>query len=865
MYWAEYLTDILNQDKSLDNIKVNMEGMSVDLPDIIKASVFMVEKMISHQGQNNIFVFPDDNQAPFLFMLSKVIHNVISGNVENQYSPEQFEAGQLLKIGNCITQFLGIGDNPMYPGTSMIYLKFSDLDRYGCPLDMAPYFQITDTKKRLSKKASYDKEKKKINVAASEGKKTINDLKALLTHIGESVCYVSTVADSERKAEELKIDGEQLFQYLLVAKADYEGELHFYKGKYVGTPALIFSSQLSYVNEVISRGTKVQSVIINLNELDINTQLDDLDYLMKKKIPILCVVDTIKSMELEELKNRGFNIWRWDAESIVDRVCGSSGTFLDKKISTCISSSVEYHRLTAPSISEAFLRLYKYNRKIEEESPRMNKIFSSLIHLAYLSVRSICDITESEHSRAVDLLDECANSLEIEKSFIDPQMYTDFEKTINSYHELLDGAVTFPKTEEIYKLLIEKRFPQFYIICSNQDNTERVKRYWENRLVKSGYRPTIYVVYPKEFIGLKNVYGDIAILSGWFSATVVKQIIYSYKVKDIHVFTYECEEVWRRAHTKAWKNGLNNESNRSIVKKSFSDKIEKAFENAEIIETLDSNESEALKQQDDFDLLVQESRYRQYTIRGNYDENQVVQAKPVGFVGGEFALFTEGHKILCVTKIINQTGKQIEKKDVESLEIGDFIVVREADKDIIREVADRILDANGKADYRDTAALWKEALRIEEAFSSLDSIYNRLIEAGCTRNYQTVKNWIQSDDQIIPQDPGDLKYIAEVTGDSVLMEKMDEVVEAGRFIMTAHIKSGRILSERLSECIATKLINDKSIDPFNIWEPIEMELDDVGAVKVLKIIDIGQEYIAVDASNSNKIMDEEKENILWQE
>ena len=45
MYWAEYLTDILEQDKSLDNIKVNMDGMSVDLPDIIKASVFMVEKI----------------------------------------------------------------------------------------------------------------------------------------------------------------------------------------------------------------------------------------------------------------------------------------------------------------------------------------------------------------------------------------------------------------------------------------------------------------------------------------------------------------------------------------------------------------------------------------------------------------------------------------------------------------------------------------------------------------------------------------------------------------------------------------------------------------------------------------------------
>lgn len=865
MYWAEYLAEILEQDKSLDDIKVNMDGINVDLPEIVKASVIMAEKMNHNQGNRNVFVFPDGEQIPFLFMLSKVIHNVICGKVENKYSPEQFEEGQLLKIGNCITQFLGIGDSPVKPGTQMIYLKFSDLDRFGCPLDMAPYFQVTDTKKRLSKKASYVKEKKKIDADSAVGKKTINDLKALLTHIGESVVYVSTVTDSERKAEELKIDDEQLFQYLLVAKADYEGDLHFYKGKYVGTPALIFSSQISYVNEVISRGTKIQSIIINLNECDINSQLDDLDYLLQKKLPVLCVVDTIKSMDLMELQNRGFNIWRWDAESIVDRVCGNSGTSLDRKLSKCIDLSVEYHRLLAPGISKAFDCLYKYNRRIEEESARMNKTYASLIHLAYLSVRGICDISENERDKAIALLDECANSLEIESAFINPQMYKDFDAAINIYYKLLDDIRVFPKTDEIYQLLLEMRKPQFYIICSNQDNTDRVKKYWEDRLVKSGYRPTIYVVYPKEFIGLKKVYGDTAILAGWFSASLVKQIIYSYKIENIHIFTYECEERWRRAHTKTWKNGLSNETNRLIVKKSFSDKIEKSFDKNDKAEVIDLEENEALTQQDDFDLIIQESRYRQYTVHGNYDADQVVQAKPVGFVGGEFALFTEGHKIICVTKIINQTGKQIEKKDVETLEVGDFIVVREADKDIIREVADRILEANGKVDYRETAALWKEALRIEEAFSSLDSIYNRLVEAGCTRNYQTVKNWLQSDDQIIPQDVEDLKYIAEVTGDSVLLEKMEDVVSSGRFIMNAHIKAGRVLSERLSEGIASKLISEKAIDPFNIWEPIEIELNDVGAVRVLKVIDIGPEYITVDAGNSNKILNEEKENILWQE
>ena len=148
----------------------------------------------------------------------------------------------------------------------------------------------------------------------------------------------------------------------------------------------------------------------------------------------------------------------------------------------------------------------------------------------------------------------------------------------------------------------------------------------------------------------------------------------------------------------------------------------------------------------------------------------------------------------------------------------------------------------------------------------LGDVYKRqLLDAGCTRNYQTVRNWLQSEELIIPQDSEDLKYIAEITGDSVLAEKMNEIINAGNYIKNAHIKAGRILSERLTESIAMNLSNGNAIDPFNIWKPIEIELNEVGVVKVLKIMDIGQEFIPIESSNSNKVLAEEKEGLLWQE
>lgn len=865
MNWDNYLQELLESEKCLDDIAIDMEGQRKDLPKVVKASVFLLEKMIQKQGLKNIFVFPDDKYIPFLFMLSKVIYNIIIGKIENKYSPESFNPGQILKIGNCVTQFVEIGDSPVNPGQKVIILRFANADRVCCPIDMAPFFQISDTKKRLSKYESYNKARREIEAKAASGSKTLQDLKAIKTHVSASIAYVSTVADSERLSNELRINGEDLFEYLLVAKADYMGDLHFYKGKLVGTPSLIFASQIAHVNETISRGASVQSVIINLNETDVNSQLDDLDVLLKSKIPVLCVSDTVNSLELQEMKNRYFNVWRWDAGSITRTICGDEDNTSERKLRRCMESNTEYHRLKAPELSEAFLCLYKYSKLIDEESAQLNSLFSKLINLAYFTVRNICEIDDGERARFVEVLEEVSNSLEIEKDFIDNSLYKDFARAIECYLDFFEHEAIFPKTEQINRLLVEKKYDSVYIICSNNDNSAEVKDYWENRLAKHGYRPTIYVVYPKEFLNLDKMAADVAILAGWFSGNIVKRIVYGYKVNSIHIFTYECEEKWRRAHTNSWKIGLNSESNNEIIKNSFSDKIVYTNEKSCGDKTLSSEDREALRLSDDFDLIVQESKYKQYVAREADGSGQVVKAKPVGFVGGDFALFTEGHKVLVATKLIFQSSNQIEKKEVDELKVGDFIVVRESDKDLIRDVADKILETNGKAEYRKIASLWREALKIEEAFSSLDDIYNRLIALGCTRNYQTVKNWLQSEDLIIPQDYGDLKFIAELTGDGILLERMNDIIMAGREVKEAHLRAGRILSERLRERIATTIFNKQEIDPFNIWEPIEIELDEVGIVKVLKVIDIGQVFISVESTNSNKVLSEEKEWLLWQE
>lgn len=192
----------------------------------------------------------------------------------------------------------------------------------------------------------------------------------------------------------------------------------------------------------------------------------------------------------------------------------------------------------------------------------------------------------------------------------------------------------------------------------------------------------------------------------------------------------------------------------------------------------------------------------------------------------------------------------------EQLKMGDFVVVRETAKDLIREMADVILARSGKAGLREMAGKWKEALKIETLFYSDDEIYQHLQGAGCTKGYQAVRGWIHDDDVIAPQSRQDLEHIASATGSGVLKELLDQIYDAAQTVRSAHIQAGKVLSMHLKSRIVESLKECEDIDPFNIWEPIEMQVEGIGTVRILKIIDIGAP-VTVDIADTNRLIDEE--------
>ena len=189
------------------------------------------------------------------------------------------------------------------------------------------------------------------------------------------------------------------------------------------------------------------------------------------------------------------------------------------------------------------------------------------------------------------------------------------------------------------------------------------------------------------------------------------------------------------------------------------------------------------------------------------------------------------------------------------LSIGDFIVVREKDKDIIRDLADIVLKNSGKSNLREIAAKWREAVNIELLFYTIEDLYEKLKAAGCDKGLPTIKRWIEDEDVIAPRSKEDLRIIATVTENEVLMEMLDDVFEAAREVRNAHILAGRKLSEQLKLTLANELKKYEDIDPFNFWNPIDMDIEGIGSVKILKIIDIGSE-VEVESTDTNRLIED---------
>ena len=856
MEWKQYIEKLLDTPSSFDGLSLSLEELSnpICVPPIIKASVLMLDQMQKHQGNRNIFVFPEKIQSIFIFTLVKLLYNISEGKIERGYDPRKFAYGDKLRFGKAVVEFMRI---ETFKGKTHVRIRLADLE-FSAPIEIFPLLQKTNSK-QLSKYAIFAKAQADAKLPDSvdpEDKQYLKLLKDYRTHMDSSIVYMTSVINAKKLINDSFLFEHELKDLLLVGQVDFEGNVrNIGAGQLGGTPAIVLASDMYAIAELATKGHPIQSIIIDgSNANALLSQLDALDELIRIGVPITCVTDTVNSFDLQAFLDRDFNLWRWDESSITDHLYDSTPISSDRKAKHCALQEIEYSLAEGNEISTAIRKLFAHRNEAQGLSAYMMRVFDTLYSLALTALREVVPFNDEELSQAQKKLDESNAILTREKNYITPQTFDDYSEIIKCLKKVYSSSFKIPKCDELAKFLINGDFQSICIVVPERADTERVQDYWRLWCRRERVRTQVYVLHPSDYYSVPVAKYDATVVVGWLKRAIMRKILYSYNTAQYAILLYDREKGWKNYALALWSRALDPTTNRKIIETSLADEsisINPFTRKEEVVEDVPNTD-----EYEEIELTLRENKYRQYVAgSGVKSSGDVTDAIPVNFIGGYLAFYRIGHKIISATDIIVNDGEKIATIYPEQLRLGDFVVVRESDHDLIRVIADIILRNSAKEGYRELATKWREALEIETLFYTPEEIYHRLVMAGCTRGYESVYRWITDEDMIAPQSKEDLSHIATVTGNGVIRELLDQIYDAAQTVKKAHGQAGKILSQKLRDRLVEALREYGDIDPFNIWDPIEMQVEDVGLVRVLKVIDIGN-AVVVDKTDTNRLIGE---------
>ena len=816
--WNEYLNQLLSSSTDFDNITLSLdEGTCITkIPPIVKASIVMLDKMIEYQGRLNFMVFPEKKQSMIIFSLMKLFNNILSGKIKSNYDPASFIAGEKLKIGNAVVEYLG---TEIRNNTLCLKLNLADVFNFSAPMELLPVFQKVETKRRLSKYSQFVAAKKDA-LAAMRGVASENEKLAYIskmkTHLDSSIFIMSSIAAVKKQLADLIIDGTKATETFYIAQTDYEGQItNISPGQMSGIPAIVFASDLYAICTAVENGAPVQSIIIDASNVNtLINQLDGLDNLIKLNVPILCITDIANSFEIKSYTARGFNIWRWGTDTLTDNLYETVPLSLDKKVKNCANQSILYLNSDGIEISAAMKLLAVHRRETEAQSPQMMRLFEKLSNLTFSALRIINDLSDLDRKEANRTLEECEKLLSSEKKAIPDATTEDYLVIIKKLYMVYENGFLFKKIKVLQDYLRKEPGKRVVLIVSEKSPRNQIQKYWNQWCMSNSFQTHMKVMFPFEYYSCSMDDIDITVICGWMKKSIMRKLIYSFNTSQYVILLYNYENEWKNAAEAHWGRLLRTSDNKRIIETAFSNGDIQVSTPKYIQKPVNEEDGETDDEIGEIENILRKNNTNRYVNKVNVNGKELVSVIPVSFVGGSLAFFRTNHRLISVSNIISCDSETIEIKRPIELAVGDFIVVRETEKDIIRELADMTLKNSGKENLRELATIWRDALKIELAFCTFDVLYEKLKDGGCDKGRSTIKRWIEDEEVIAPQSKKDLEIIKSVTKNESLIELKDKMPEAISEVRNAHIIAGRKLSEQLKHTIAEELKKYGNIDPF---------------------------------------------------
>lgn len=783
----------------------------------------LVQENKTKENMRAAITLPETNYSLPLLIIFDCLTSVLNGN---NIAARTYSKGQKLKFGTCIVEYIGEKQHPNIR-RKQIHVKLSDVE-IGIDPIYSKYLHKTDTNRTLSPQKTYLTNKKKINEklnisdVSDESQLIIQELFANKTNIEKPVLLLDSPSCFFNVIEKIKIKGEPVLNFLIVARGDEKGCWKIENsGQFDCIPAIILASDLYIMHKLLKGNPELEKSPIYINGTNlrsIDSYLDSYDQISARKNSVFLVSDYVSLFDLSVLfKRTGFDFFQ--PKEYENKKISQPKNIIDHSFRNLFTKQWKIDTYDHPGIEKCFNDL-RFIRDTASKFVYLNDLYRILNSVFFNILHTCYPLSVEQRLKFVDEIEKGFKNVASEKNYIDQATYRQLEQTVELTLSLLNDKQELPKIQKIKELLLSQPEKHFYLVVrESQEEKERANNYWTSFCSENQLSGIISILTLSEYIKEPV---DSAIITRWFKKEKMRNIIFSfYKSEELLLLCYP-ETIFYDAFIESSKK-MFHDIKIPIKGNSYIGN----FLKSEIGSCSDGYPDEELE---DFEPSDKTIKIRKYQIAPQEKSGNGIEVIPISFTDGSLLFCKPLKKLIVVNMSQDGSDQAFSEKKAEELHENDVLVFRDSQSDIIREIADNILIKEGQENLRKMAELWKFHFQSRFQQKPFDKTQRLLRRLGCKRNYLTIKNWINDEDIIAPESLDDIKLIAKSINNNEMLTKAQEIIDAAKSVRSVHVQAGRILSERLKTTLHEDLMN-----LFDNDGTVEYNIPDIGNINLLKI------------------------------
>ena len=718
-----------------------------------------------------------------------------------------YEIGDTLIFNDYVFRYLGVHETDK----NMVKLRFAGDCDLLVSIDKCPLF-MKSSLERLSLSGYFFKELTEVK------RRGVTRLIQNQYSYDKSIIYFTTKSKVRDILASLEIEGKPIVESFLISELVKGKTKSIGNRKKTGIPLILLCSDIESLFIFSEEHPElIDSIFFEDEKYKLtNRNFTAFEFLLEKQIPLYMLSDWNTLDSDNVIKNLDFNTIVYKSEK--DNLTENSPSTYRKKCNSFRNAKTNIITIDNIHVENIRKLIRKTNKYISEEMNEIQEFYYKIVRFSYRLFDCIVPY-ESKHFMKFqeDFADILNTKQEMDK-YLSYELKKDLTYIINNINEMIlsEGETKNEKIVSLFKKINYKE--SVALIYDRKQDANELLRY---------FRPVLYrniELFTSDEFAIDKRYWDKVIITAYYKNTF-QNVINKWNYSHAEILLYRFQKPFYEY------------SHRKLMRR----------KDAEYISDTAMVEDNNVEAEIDFDVdITNVALERKYiSFQENSSSNiSYTDAIPFTLSGDYVIFFTKNKKVFDTTDLILGRGDNVITKEANSVKVGDFIALRESDRDIIRASVDYKLRQNGMYDLRDIASLWSKPLFDYCERYGLDQLHEVLKLHGSKVTKITLRNWVYDEDMIGPRNIDDLEVINKFTGGKLDVTKIHDAISRLRVM---HQNQGRYLSKQLSgklkELLRESTFNSR-IDRVNIEE--------IGDVRILRINGVGS-IMPIAYSNLNRL------------